>query len=122
MPKRMISRGEGKQVFNDGYRAKAQELFAKNGGQRAVKKSALKHNMKQDEAKKLIPVSSSIWQNRVVPGWCGHVLGFSRCSAAFHIHGSQQKALQHILRQMWTDHLDLHGLPKSFCAVEGLMS
>ena len=115
-----LKRRERRQMFKDGYRAKAQALFLKNGG-KPPKQYKLKHNMKQEEAKKTIPPGSSIWQNRVVPGWCGHVLGFSRCSAAFHIHGSQQKALEHILRLMWTDHLELHGLPKSFCPVAGLV-
>ena len=52
-----FKRRERKQVLKDGYMAKAQELVVKNRGQRVVKKYALKHNMKQDDAKKLIPVS-----------------------------------------------------------------
>ena len=115
-----LKRRERKMAFKEGYRQKAQALWIKNGG-KPGRTFKLKHNMKQEDAKKMIPPESSIWQNRVVPGWCGHVLGFTRCSGAFHIHGSQQKALEHVLRLMWQDHLDLHGLPKSFCIVEGLM-
>ena len=109
-----LRRRERRVVVKEGNMQQAQALFIKNGG-KPGKIYQLQHNMKQEYAKKLIPPSSSIWQNMVVPGWCGHVLGFTKCSAAFHIHVSQLKALEHTLRLMWQYHLDFHGLPKSFC-------
>ena len=114
-----LRRRESRLSFSEGYKKKSQSLFIRSGGK--VKTYKLKHNMTQEQAKQLIPLGSSIWRNTVVPGWCGHVPGFSRCSASFHIHKGQQAALTHILKQMWTDHLDLRGLPKSFCTVEGLL-
>lgn len=69
----------------------------------------------QSEARLYIPDGSSIWLSNTRFAWCAHVPPRSRISEPWQKHGSDQAALQCILRRMWRQHCELSGIAEADC-------
>lgn len=77
----------------------------------------------QAEVEQYLPPSCSIWESRsrLVGGWNGHFVHNPRISCSDIMMGSHIAAAFSIVRQLWTQYLDYHGLDTSACPVAGLM-
>ena len=73
----------------------------------------------QDEVNKFIPPYTSIGRGLVRCEWCGHCPPRQRISAAWAEH-TEHGAMTVIVRQLWTQWLQLHGLEDKDCPVADL--
>lgn len=76
--------------------------------------------IEQEKARKLCPPGSYVRRNLRDGGWAGHFAPYRRVSALWAVHG-ELGAMLHVLRLLWLQYLQHHGLPHSSCSVAGLL-
>ena len=120
---------EERKSFVEIWRAKSTEIIEKSGG--GPKKKAKKKGDKSEElkwtaeipfeqAKALKPPDASLWRGFNRGEYWGHCKPYSRVVASWTKHGSERNALQHVLRSLWKQSLEKHGLDTGKCPVQGL--
>jgi hypothetical protein len=95
-------------------KGKAAKAKAKAAGKRKLPCS-----ISHEDAKQWIPPDSSIWGGLTRGEWHGHCPPYRRTSAPWLRYG-QEGALQVVIRALWTQHLDKHGLALADCPIEGV--
>ena len=77
----------------------------------------------QPELKVYCPPGGSVWESRckLVGGWNGALPPNPRMSCSGAAAGSHRDAGFSVIRRLWQQYLDKHGLPRSACPVDGLL-
>jgi hypothetical protein len=71
------------------------------------------------DAKAMCPPGAIVWSGKGIGNWQGHFPPFPRVSRSWAKY-SEPVALQLVLRDLWKNHLDVNGLGKSDCPIQGL--
>lgn len=106
-----------------GAKAKPAPVHAKGGkGAKGLAVPALAlppGAITQREAKAFVPEGGKIWRSWCTGAWMGRWPPYGYHSRAWHTHGHHNAATL-VLRAVWRDFLDHHGLQDSACTVAGL--
>ena len=76
-------------------------------------------SISHDEAKQWIPPDCSIWRGLTRGEWHGHCPPYRRTSAPWIRYG-QDGAMRVVIKTLWVQYLDKHGLSASDCPIDDL--
>lgn len=74
----------------------------------------------QVDAKSLLPPGASVWRGVARNNWNAHLKPYARTSASWLRSGGEAAALKVVLRTVWSQYLEVEGLSRAACPVEGL--
>jgi hypothetical protein len=125
-----VKQHEANNDFRAQYRAKRAEYTARTGGgaaagrgnkgkAKAQPSKKMPCSISHAQASQFVPPGSSIWRGLTKGIWCGHCPPHKRVQATWAEHG-EEGAMREVLRMLWDQHLQKHGLTRADCPFEGM--
>ena len=110
-----VTAAETRAKFVSSFKMRRKEV-----GQAALKKTEKVRkwgSIPQSDAKKWTPPGASIWKDNTRGGWCGHMPPRRRIGSH---EGIETASMEKVIRKLWSQFVEIHGLEISDVPVQGL--